>query len=410
MAATLAAGGLALAADPPRAGAGGKGMKYGLAFDARIVPTEREARVSIRIESPEGYVRSLLFRAPPERYRNFKGEGDVSRSEEGVLWKPKTGTSVLRYEVAIDHLRGKTYDARCAEDWAIFRGEDLVPRVRVDFEDGARSESSLRLRVPDGWSIAAPYKRLDDGRFDLSDPYTSFDRPKGWFTVGELGVRREKVAGVRVAIAGPRGQRMHRMDQLALLRWTLPEMRKIAKGRPPRLLVVGAGDPMWRGGLSGPNSLFLHNGLPLISNDVTSPLLHELMHTFLRIRPGEGGDWIVEGLAELYSLELLERSGTISRKRFEKALERMRERGRGVRKLEVAASRGPVTARAVTVLHALDETIREESGGKLSLDDVVRVLVERRGEITTAELRSISEGLVGKDMSGFFSRNVGSGG
>ena len=29
------------------------------------------------------------------------------------------------------------------------------------------------------------------------------------------------------------------------------------------------------------------------------------MHAVLRIAPGAGGDWIVEGLAELYSLELL---------------------------------------------------------------------------------------------------------
>ena len=44
----------------------------------------------------------------------------------------------------------------------------------------------------------------------------------------------------------------------------------------PRLLIVSAGDPMWRGGLSGPSSMFLHSDRPLISENRTSTLLHEL--------------------------------------------------------------------------------------------------------------------------------------
>ena len=39
---------------------------------------------------------------------------------------------------------------------------------------------------------------------------------------GVLGVMREEVSGVRVAIVGPRGAGVRRQDMLALLRWTLP--------------------------------------------------------------------------------------------------------------------------------------------------------------------------------------------
>ena len=40
------------------------------------------------------------------------------------------------------------------------------------------------------------------------------------------------------------------------------------------------------------------------------PLLHEVMHAMLGIHATSGDDWIVEGLAEFYSLELLRLSGT----------------------------------------------------------------------------------------------------
>ncbi len=394
------------AAAPPKAPAV-KEKFYDLRYDVRIVPTKRSARVTIRVESPEDLVRSIGLDVDPQRFRDFQGDGKIEVTDKEVRWYPPAGTASLRYQVGIDHLRDQRYDARCAEDWAIFRGEDLVPPGRVDFEDGARSRAQLRLRVPEGWKIAAPYRRLEAGIYEVDDPRRAFDRPKGWFAVGRLGVVRETVAGVHVAIAGPVGQKLRRVDVLAMLRWTLPQLRKILDPPLPRLLVVGAGDPMWRGGLSGPNSLFLHADRPLITPDITSPLLHELMHTVLGIRPAAGGDWIVEGLPELYSLELLVRSGTISRKRFDRALDKLRQRGRGVRNLEVDQATGPVTARAVTVLRALDATLRQRSKDARSLDDVLRILAKRQGEVGTASLRAAAEEVAGGSLSDFFLREVG---
>ena len=164
---------------------------------------------------------------------------------------------------------------------------------------------------------------------------------------------------------------------------------------------------MWRGGLSGPNSVFVHASLPLISRDGTSPLLHELMHATLGISPGPGGDWIVEGLAESYSLELLVRSRTISKKRYQKVLAQLAARGREAPKLEVERSSGATTARAVTVLHALDREIRDGSAGARSLDDVVRILFQQSGEVTTQRLRQIAQDLSGRDLAAFFRRQLG---
>jgi hypothetical protein len=379
-------------------------------YDVRLVPTEGVAHVAIRIDDPAREVRWLRFQTDPERQREFRGDGEITPSPTGdtLEWHPPKGGGTLRYVVRINHLRDeKSYDARGAPKWAIFRGDDLVPPVRLDTETKSESRSQLKLRLPQGWQAVTPYPRGLDGAFEVRHPHRRFDRPTGWMAVGHLAVLRERVANVQVTVAAPLDQRVRRLDLLALLRWTLPTLREITGGLPARLLVVGAGDPMWRGGLSGPDSVFIHASLPLISRDATSPLLHELMHAVLGISPGPGGDWIVEGLAESYSLELLVRSRTLSKKRHEKALAAIAERGRQAPTLEVERSSGATTARAVTVLHALDRLIRDSSSGARSLDDVVRILYQQGGEVTTERLKRIAEDLSGRELDAFFRKQLG---
>jgi hypothetical protein len=379
---------------------------YTVSYQARIVPTQRIARVSLRIEQAQPLVKRLRFRIDPERHFDFSADGSHTVEGSQLVWRPPPGGGTLRYRFRIDHLRDSaSYDARCAENWAIFRGDDLVPPASVLTEDGAESRSRLRLVVPEGWSAVATYPTAADGSFVIDHPGRRFDRPTGWIAVGKLGVLRERVAGSRVAIAAPVGQGLRRHDMLAMLRWTLPVMRKVVGTLPDRLLFVGAGDPMWRGGLSGPRSVFVHASRPLITPDLTSPLLHELAHTVLAIRPGSGGDWIVEGLAEYYSLELLRRSRSVSRSRYEKALRRLAARGRGA-PLEVERADGPNTARAVTVLHALDDELRRVSEGAVSLDAVTAHLAGGRQEVTTERLQALCEELAGRDLGAFFRAQI----
>jgi hypothetical protein len=375
-------------------------------YEARLVPTQRAAEVTIRVRSPERALRSLRFRIDPARHRDFSGPGIVSREPETLEWQPPAGEGTLRYVFAIDDLRDeRSYDARCGEDWALFRGDDLVPPARVRALRGAKSRARLRLRLPEGWSAAAPYARSAGGIFLVDHPERRFDRPVGWIAAGRrMGVVRERVAGVHVAVAGPVGHGLRRLDLLAFLRWTLPELREILGPLPERLLVVGAGDPMWRGGLSGPNSFFIHADRPLLSNDGTSPVLHELVHTALGLRGGPGGDWIVEGLAEHYSIELLERSRTVSHRRAERTRDALAARGRHVQGIEADRAAGAEVARAASVLAALDRELRAGSQDARSLDDVVRDLVARREPLTTERLRAAAERVHGAPLAAFFRR------
>jgi hypothetical protein len=172
-------------------------------------------------------------------------------------------------------------------------------------------------------------------------------------------------------------------------------MRDAFGRMPAKLLIVGADDSMWRGGLSGPGSLYLHPDRPLISENGTSTLVHEMVHVAAGIRGERGDDWIAEGIAEFYSIELLRRSGLLSEARAERAFAWMRNHGRNVKTLHAAHSRGPRTARAVTLLHALDAEVREASGGERGLDDVIRPLVGA-GRISTDELRTAAGAVLGR--------------
>jgi hypothetical protein len=414
----LAAGGLAAALPAAPAGAQEPGetlpgptLRYGVLYDVRILPSQRAAHVVLRLDNTESLLRWLRLRVDPDRHRNFEGNGTLTRGDGTVEWHPPAGAGRLEYDFRIDHLRdARSFDARCAEDWALFRGDDLVPPARVRSRVGAESAAHLRLRLPAGWSVAAPWEHEPDGLFRIDRPARRFDRPVGWLVAGRIGVLRERVAGTQLAVAGPLGHGLRRLDLLALLRWTVPSLRELLpEALPPRLLVVGAGDPMWRGGLSGPASLYVHADRPLISNDGTSPLLHELMHTVLRVRAGKGGDWLVEGLAEYYGLELLRRSRTLSRRRHEKILERLAVRGRGAPRLESGDVDGTVVARAVTVLRGLDRELREASDDRRSLDDVLRRVAGRDLLLTSDSFRAVAESVHGASLAGFFRRQLASG-
>lgn len=374
---------------------------YGVLYTAWIHAGEPVATVRIRLTRKGEWVRWMRLDVPEARYSDFKGSGSIAREGNAVLWRPGDGKPVrtpwLQYRVNLESRRESgRYDGRVTADWALFRGDDLAPVVRIDMEDGTQSKSKLALELPEGWSAVTPFPRYASGRFAIDNPRRIFDRPSGWILVGKVGVRRERIGHSRVSVAAPLGEGVHRMDTLAFLRWTLPTLQDVFPDFPARLLVLSAGDPMWRGALSGPGSLFVHAERPLISENGTSTYLHELVHVAMRARSRPGSDWIVEGLAEYYSLEALRRSGALSAQRFEKAHAELAAWGRSAPSLEVERASGAVTARAVGVLRGIDAEIRRASGGKNSLDDVAA----RLGATDAPVTRELFDSLVAKARAG----------
>ena len=371
---------------------------YGLDYRAKFLPAEGVVQMSVKVRQSTALVRSVEFRFDPERYSNFEADGGLEVSGETVQWNPPPRGGTLRYSLRLDHRRGQGgFDSRMANNWAVFRGDDLLPPATVRSLKGASSRARIRLSGPNGWSFAVAYPRSKDAPewYVVDRPDRRFDRPVGWMAAGRLGVRRDTIAGRRVAVAGPTDQGIRRLDMLAFLRWNLPSLVDIFPDFPDRVLVVSAGDPMWRGGLSGPGSLYIHADRPLISGNGTSTLLHELMHVAQGFRAATDEDWIVEGMAEYYTLEIMRRSGTLSESRHRRGLEKLEQWAAGSESLGTAKSSGARTARGVVVMRDLDRELRERSDGRYTLDDLARQLSQDGRPVSLKRLRALSARLAG---------------
>jgi hypothetical protein len=379
---------------------------YDVLYKVHVVPQRHGAEVTMVLRQTHSYAREFVFNIDPAHQQAFTGDGTVAVDGEHVTWKPPERGGQLSWFVTLQSERGKdASDGMVTDAWAVFRGDDLVPAATLRKLKGARSHSRLQFLLPKGWSSVTPYKQGGDGVYDVVHEGRGFDRPTGWVALGKLGVLWGTVAGTRLAVAGPVDTGLRHQDILAFLRWTVPTIRTIFPNFTPRLLVVGAGDPMWRGGLSGPASAYLHAARPLISENGTSTLLHELVHVAMGLRAQRGSDWIVEAFAELYSLEILVRSGTISKRHYRDALEQLGAWGKPVDNLFVRNSVAATTARGVIVLKAVDEEIRSSSNGAHTLDDLAREL-SATTTVSFPEFRAHAERLAGRPLKSLSSANV----
>lgn len=358
--------------------------QYRVDYTVRFVPGDGSAQVTIQTTPQTGRLIELDLAMPPAVYRDVRGEGSVQRNDERIAWQPPREGGSLRYVVRVDRPRdGGQFDSRITKDWVVTRGDRLVPPARVRATKESGSDARLHFELPSGWQdVETPFTRVKGGDFAVRGKH-KFDRPVGWIAAGGLATMREGIENVRVNIAAPKGERIEHVETFAILRQAFPDMLEAFGKLPRKLLIVRAGDPMWRGGLSAPDSLWLHAARPLISENGTSPLLHELTHVFTGIRGGERDDWIAEGLAEYYSLDIGRRAGLISRQRFDKAIAAARYDGESVRTLRDADSTRDRTRKAVALFADLNAELQSHGS---NLDALVQRLM-KRGAVSLEQLR-----------------------
>lgn len=374
--------------------------KVDLDYRVRFLPETEQAEVSLTLEDGARVI-SLAFNLGDQGvYSDFKADGQWTQDSPALgVWQPGKGKAKLTYLVRINHERAPgRFDARITKDWALLRGDDLVPAVKLRQEDHTVLVSRLQFDLPKGWkSVETGWPRVGKNKFRIDNPQRKFDRPTGWIVAGKVGTRRAKLGETDVAIAAPVGEGMRRMDVMTLLTFVWPHAQDVFPRDPAKLLIVGAGDPMWRGGLSAANSYYMHSDRPLVSENGTSSLVHELVHVFSRIRARDRSDWITEGLAEYYAIELMRRAGGLSEERYQKIREQLIRWSKPVQSLRTDNSSGPVTARAVLLLQELDREIRQATKGTTqprSLDDVTRGLM-RLDKASTKDFIEISENVMG---------------
>lgn len=376
---------------------------YDAAYRAVLHPEQGTIDVELNLAGDK-LPSAITLRIDPQHYKGFTSTDPLQVSATHVTWHPKGKKSRLRYQFVVNHEKSpQHYDSLMRTDWAVFRGDRMVPRTSVKARRNLYSRASLEFVLPQQWTVATQYAQRDDApagtaRFDFDDPQRRFDRPAGWMLAGRIGSRGEKIGHVRTIVAAPIGDNARRQDMLAFLNWNLPKLTEVFTAFPHRVLIVTAGDPMWRGGLSGPASVFLHSERPLISENRTSSLLHELGHVALGIHGDEESDWIVEGLAEYYSIETLRRSGGISEHRYKQSIAGLERWARRSPTLFASNSTGATTARAVVTFRAVDAEIRSLTSGKASLDDVARRLAAERGTVSLERLQKVAQDVAGKPL------------
>lgn len=385
--------------NPAMAAENNEQLAYRLDYVVTVVPEKSGAVVKIKVDKGQ-LLHKFSFSNERNIYSDLHANGKLTTNGKRIEWELPSGEATLSYFVLLTNERSSgKFDSRVTDKWALFRGDDLIPAVHTYEVPNAYSNATLTFNLPKNWkSVETGWQRKSGNVFSIDNPERRFDRPTGWMIAGNIGTRRATIKKTGIAISAPSGEGMRRMDALTFFNFVWPELHKAFEKTPQKLLVVGAGDPMWRGGLSASNSLFLHSDRPLVSENGTSPLLHELTHMVTRISgkvtETTNDDWIAEGLAEFYSFELLYRADGMTKARRTKIISGLFKWGGEVEHLRKTKSTGPITARAVVLLDALDKEIRKRSNNKYSIDDVTRELMTHR-KVSLEDLTQATQKLIG---------------
>ncbi|MBI6553421.1 hypothetical protein MOQ67_08955 [Pseudomonas sp. LY-1] len=371
--------------------------KVDLDYHVKLLPQSDQAEVRVSL-SQGSAVRSLDFELGRDGdYSDFKADGQWKVSGHRGLWQPSADKASLTYRVRLSHARKPgIYETRMTPDWALFRGEDLVPTAHLDQQDGVELVSRLVFELPTGWkSVETAWPRIGKHTFRINNVSRLFDRPTGWMLAGNLGSRRVRLGETDVTVTSPKGQAMRRMDVLTLLTFVWPQVEAAFPRHPAKLLIVGASDPMRRGAFSARDSVYLNSRTPLVSENGSSPLIREVVHAIGRFSDHDASDWISEGLAEYYAIELLRRGGGITDERYAAIQARLTREGKNVTSLRGEHVSGATVARAVVVMQELDREIRVKTHNKRSLDDLAQVVM-RANSVSTPEFVRLAQSIIGE--------------
>jgi len=388
------------------------GETFAIDYIVSIVPRQ-PASARVRWElSGINEIKALRLRFAPDRLDHFAGSGTLEPTADGLRWIPGGPYAHLTYRVKLNHLRGRSqrYDSYAAPDWVVTRARDLFPRIAVTYEATGgrepRSHAQLIFHLPSGWQSAAPYPEVTANTYRLTPSHAKLDRPRGWVALGKFALHRQDIAGIMVSIAALPGSSLSADAVFRFFGLTLPALKALLQAAPQTVLVVSAPDPMWHGGISAEHSFFMHAKRPLRTPDKTSPFLHEMFHVLQPYQPAADADWIEEGLAEFYSLELQRRAGLIDTAAYARALAYFERFGLWHVDLTQQQDNAATNNSAPLVLYALDQHIQHATAGRKRLDDVVARLAQEGGRVDSARLLRVVNRVSGKKFTKFFERHV----
>lgn len=381
------------------------GMHYTVQFAA---DPRQPALVTTRLEGGNE-IKQIVLDDLDTNYSHLQASGTLVQSgPRQWTWTPQAVTGTLTYRVQLNRPRTiRGYDSYHGGSWIFTRARDLFPQKKYVYRRPIRILSRVRFILPPGWQVASAMRALDATTFEARERFSGITAPYGWLMAGDLATWHMGHGGVDLTIVAPRVSDYPSDALRTLLALTMPEFAKIMSALPERILVVAGPDPLWRGGISGEDSLYLNQNLPLIAGDYTSTAVHELFHITQGFqKAGQRSDWIVEGLAEYYSLKILRQTRQISRRRFVKGIRKFDRQGQWHQNLLASTDFKVLYNTAPLVFFYMDELIRDVTARKKSLRHVVRRLGESR-EVSTPFFRKTLEQVAPQvDWQQFLSRHV----
>ena len=371
----------------------GEAPQYRVTFDA----VTKSVQVNLCLHEAHSRV---AFAADSTWAKRFVAE--VSRDDTRALTADDDGWNAANWRAGeCLHYRANlaAIAAEGKADIGLRLGDDLLvaPQLWLLRSDVQGDDARIRVELPAGWSISAPWQRLSRDEKPSSGASTEFripTTPADWSAAvafGHFEERRVELPGgvLRVAIlAGADAAQREKLD-----RWFGRVAHAVlgAYGRLPlpdvQVLMLPVGT---RGGavVFGQSVRGQGNALHLLVNpnrpeaefDDDWMAVHELshlMHPYL----GDRGSWLAEGLATYYQNVLRARVGVLTTAQGWDRLAEGFKRGAAARvdgTLEETAANMQRTHAFQRVYWAgalfwltVDRDLRRESAGKVGLDAVL---------------------------------------
>lgn len=364
-----------------------------VAYHVKFLPAQDSALVTIQLADGAA-VPNLVFNFEhAERYSEFNAQGAWQLEDNRGIWQPTEGKASLSYQVKISQQDKKRFSEKITPDWLLMQGDSLVPPTDIVILPKVHLVSRVQFELPKEWrSIETAWKRVGPNTFRIDDVQTGFDRPTGWIIAGKLGSRRDKLGETEVTVAAPLAQHVRRMDMLTLMNYIWPQLQAAFPRDPQKLLVVSAGDEMQKQAQGLAQSFYVSGQEALVSENGASDLIKELVLAFTQFSSAEDEQWIGQGMAYYYSLELLLRSGGITLDRYTQTLEKWKADSKATSHLRGELNEDKLL-RAAVFFAQLDKDIRARTKNEFTLDNVARGLM-RLDNVSLADVRDISENII----------------
>jgi len=418
-------------------------FRYRIRFLAGDLRTARvEATVRLRggelITAPWGFPGSL-----PNGWATFVEDLEVRKDgvpvpvtrEPPGKWKvaePDGTTLVLRYEVRLSHDAHRWDEAGGNDARPAVIGADAVvwiTKALLVLADDDDAPARVSFDLPPGWKVSTPWRPVpgEPGAFAPEDLYDLYDNV---IVAGRHEHRELPNGPMTVVLAVDPALAAQRPLVERTLAATLEEYRRIFGELPPeRWLVALRRDAADDGEAFARSFVQMFRSTDLEGTRIVwgNVLAHELFHLWNAARlpaaDPKAFEWFKEGFTEYFANRTLVRARAITTEDWLQKVGFHLGRYWGSRhlsppprpSLEEAGKAKMANWRLVygggaTLGLLLDVELRAASGGRGSLDDVMRRLERRHSEtgkpFTTADLLAILGEVGGRDFAPFHAAYV----